>query len=71
MAFSVSSSYTKLRSIIDATPNDPLPSPASILKATGTLISSLPKSGLGEEATEAHLLKDLPGGFNGPKTSSN
>jgi glutamate/tyrosine decarboxylase-like PLP-dependent enzyme len=71
MAFSVSSSYTKLRSIADATPNDPLPSSASIQKATEALISSLPTSGLGEEATEAHLLRDLPGGFNGPKTSSN
>lgn len=71
MAFSVSSSYTKLRSILDATPNAPLPSPASIQEATKTIVSSLPTHGLGEEATEAHLLRDLPRGFNGPKTSSN
>jgi glutamate/tyrosine decarboxylase-like PLP-dependent enzyme len=71
MAFSVSSSYAKLRSIVDATPNAPLPSPASIQEATKTIVASLPTSGLGEEATEAHLLRDLPRGFNGPKTSSN
>jgi len=71
MALSVSSSYTKLRSIIDATPNDALPAPASIRKATEALAASLPTAGLGEEATETHLLRDLPGGFNGPKTSSN
>jgi len=71
MAFSVSSSYTKLRSIVDATPNAPLPSPASIQEATKTIVTSLPTFGLGEEATGAHLLRDLPRGFNGPKTSSN
>jgi hypothetical protein len=71
MAFSVSSSYTKLRSIVDTTPNAPLPSPASIQSATKTIVSSLPTLGLGEEATETHLLHDLPPGFNGPKTSSN
>ncbi len=71
MAFSVSSSYAKLRSIVDATPNAPLPSPASIKEATNKILSSLPTTGLGEEATEAHLLRDLPHGFNGPKTSSN
>ncbi|KAN0108438.1 PLP-dependent transferase [Hyaloscypha variabilis] len=71
MAFSVASSYAKLRSIVDATPNAPLPSPASMQKATKALIASLPPTGLGEAATEAHLLNDLPGGFNGPKTSSN
>jgi glutamate/tyrosine decarboxylase-like PLP-dependent enzyme len=71
MVLSVSSSYTKLRSIIDATPNNALPAPASIRKATEALAASLPSTGLGEEATETHLLRDLPGGFNGPKTSSN
>ncbi|KAH8793601.1 pyridoxal phosphate-dependent transferase [Hyaloscypha sp. PMI_1271] len=71
MAFSVSSSYAKLRSIVEATPNDPLPSLASIQKATKSLVASLPSTGLGEAATEAHLLSDLPGGFNGTKTSSN
>jgi glutamate/tyrosine decarboxylase-like PLP-dependent enzyme len=71
MSFSIASSYTKLRSIIDAAPNDALPTSASVQKATGTLAASLPSKGLGEEATAAHLLRDLPGGFNGPKTSSN
>jgi hypothetical protein len=71
MAFSISSSYTRLRSIVDSTPNDTLPSLASIQKATETLAASLPSKGLGEEATEVHLLRDLTGGFNGPKTSSN
>jgi glutamate/tyrosine decarboxylase-like PLP-dependent enzyme len=71
MALLVSSSYTKLRSIVDAAPNDALPHPASIQKATEALATSLPSTGLGEEATETHLLRDLPGGFNGPKTSSN
>lgn len=71
MAFSVSSSYTKLRSIVDATPNDALPSSASLHTATNSLVASLPSTGLGEEATEGHLFRDLPGGFNGPKTSSN
>jgi glutamate/tyrosine decarboxylase-like PLP-dependent enzyme len=71
MAFSVASSYAKLRSIVDATPNDPLPSSASLQKATQSLIASLPSTGLGDAATEAHLLHDLPGGFNGTKTSSN
>ncbi|KAE9378091.1 PLP-dependent transferase [Stipitochalara longipes BDJ] len=71
MGFSVSSSYAKLRSIVDATPNAPLPSSTAIKKATEALVSSLPPTGLGEVATEAHLLEDLPAGFNGPKTSSN
>jgi glutamate/tyrosine decarboxylase-like PLP-dependent enzyme len=71
MAFSISSSYTKLRSIVDAASNDALPTPASTQKAIETLAASLPPKGLGEEATKAHLLEDLPGGFNGPKTSSN
>jgi glutamate/tyrosine decarboxylase-like PLP-dependent enzyme len=31
----------------------------------------LPTKGLGEEATEAHLLSDLTPAFNGPKTSAN
>ena len=71
MAFSVSSSYAKLRSIIDATSNAPLPSSTAIQKATEALVTTLPPTGLGEAATEAHLLNDLPSGFNGPNTSSN
>ncbi|KUJ11877.1 PLP-dependent transferase [Mollisia scopiformis] len=71
MSFSVSSSYEKLRTIVDATSNDALPSPAALLKATNSLPASLPAKGLGEAATEAHLLSDIIPGFNGPKTSSN
>jgi glutamate/tyrosine decarboxylase-like PLP-dependent enzyme len=71
MAFSVLSSYSKLRAVIDGTPNDALPSISAIGKAEASLPSSLPTSGLGEEATEAHLLSDIAPGFNGPKTSAN
>ncbi|KAE8448061.1 hypothetical protein EG329_009826 [Mollisiaceae sp. DMI_Dod_QoI] len=71
MAFSVSSSYKKLQSILDATSNDALPSAAALLKSTDRLATSLPAKGLGEAATEAHLLSDISPGFNGPKTSSN
>ncbi|KAK0107244.1 hypothetical protein ONS95_003945 [Cadophora gregata] len=71
MSFSVSSSYNKIRAIIDSTPNDTLPSLSNLKKAEDSLPSSLPGTGLGEELTEAHLLTDLTPGFNGPKTSSN
>jgi len=71
MAFSVSSSYAKIRSILDETPNDALPPPSSITRGVESLPAHLPSNGLGEEATEAHLLSDICPGFNGPKTSSN
>ncbi|TAQ83149.1 hypothetical protein B7494_g8527 [Chlorociboria aeruginascens] len=71
MAFSVSSSYSKLRCIVEAASNDALPAPSSILRAIDSLTNSLPFTGLGEEATEAHLLSDITPGFNGPKTSPN
>lgn len=71
MLFSVSSSYEKIRKILDHTPNDALPSPEALLKATKSLPTSLPSKGLGEAATEAHLLSDIVPGFNGNKTSSN
>ena len=71
MAFSVSSSYAKIRAIVNLASNDALPPPASIIKGTESLASSLPVRGLGEEATEAHLLYDIIPGFNGPKTSAN
>ena len=71
MSFSISSSYNRLRTIVDSTPNDALPSLSNLKKAEDSLPSSLPVSGLGEAATEAHLLTDLTPGFNGPKTSSN
>jgi glutamate/tyrosine decarboxylase-like PLP-dependent enzyme len=71
MAFSVSSSYFKLRSLVESSSNDALPAPSSILKAESTLPTSLPPNGLGEEATEEHLLADIVPGFNGPKTSAN
>jgi glutamate/tyrosine decarboxylase-like PLP-dependent enzyme len=70
MAFSVIASYTKLRSIVESSSNDALPAPSSILKAESTLPTSLPSTGLGEEATEEHLLSDVTLGFNGPKTSA-
>ncbi|KAH7407614.1 pyridoxal phosphate-dependent transferase [Cadophora sp. MPI-SDFR-AT-0126] len=71
MSFSVSSSYSKLRAIVDSTPNDALPSLSNLRKAEDSLPLSLPVTGLGEAATETHLLTDLTPGFNGPKTSSN
>lgn len=71
MAFSVASSYTKIRSIVESASNDALPAASSIRKATASLPATLPVTGLGEEATEEHLLSDITPGFNGPKTSSN
>jgi len=71
MAFSISSSYTKLRSIVDSTSNDALPAPSSINEAVATLPACLSATGLGEAATESHLLNDLIPGFNGSKTSAN
>lgn len=71
MAFSISDSYTRLRTVVDSTPNDALPAPASIQKAVASLPRSIPLEGLGEAKTEAHLLSDITPGFNGPKTSSN
>lgn len=71
MAFSVASSYTKIRSIVESSSDDALPAPSSIAKATASLPNSLPVTGLGEEATEAHLLSEIIPGFNGPKTASN
>lgn len=71
MAFSVASSYSKLRSVIDSASNDVLPAPNTIQKATQTLTTNLPVIGLGEDATATHLLSDITPGFNGPKISSN
>ena len=71
MAFSIASSYTKIRSIVESASNDALPAPASIKKATSSLSATLPVTGLGEEATEEHLLSEITLGFNGPKTSPN
>ncbi|KAL2073304.1 hypothetical protein VTL71DRAFT_10628 [Oculimacula yallundae] len=71
MSFSVSSAYAKLRLIVDSTTNDTLPSLSNLGYAANSLPSSLPTTGLGEAATETHLLQDLTPGFNGPKTSSN
>jgi glutamate/tyrosine decarboxylase-like PLP-dependent enzyme len=64
-------SYARIQSVLDATPNDALPSHAALHKAASALPASLPQAGLGEEATEAHLLADLVPAFNGPKTSAN
>lgn len=71
MSFSISSSYATLRSIIDATSDETLPSLAAVAAAEASLSTCLPGDGLGEAATEAHLLHDLTPGFNGPKTSAN
>lgn len=71
MTFSVSSSYSKLRALVDSTPNDALPNPSTIETALTTLHASLPTTGLGDEATLAHLLTDISPGFNGPKLSAN
>ncbi|CZT00757.1 related to L-2,4-diaminobutyrate decarboxylase [Rhynchosporium agropyri] len=71
MSFSVSSSYAKLRLIVDSTTNDALPSVSNLENAAQSLPSALPAVGLGQAATTAHLLTDLTPGFNGPKTSSN
>jgi len=71
MAFSISSPYTKLRSIVESTSNDALPAHSSIDRAVDTLPTYIPDTGLGEAATESHLLNDLTPGFNGPKTSAN
>lgn len=67
----MATSYSRIQSLVDSAPNDALPSPTAILKAVSTLPVSLPTTGLGEEATETHLLTDLVPGFNGPKTSAN
>jgi glutamate/tyrosine decarboxylase-like PLP-dependent enzyme len=71
MTFSIASSYTKTRSILDETPNDALPPLSSITKGVESLPTHLPSTGLGEEVTEAHLLSSIVPGFNGPKTSAN
>ncbi|KAF7870315.1 hypothetical protein EAF04_004061 [Stromatinia cepivora] len=71
MAFSVASSYKKLRILLDSTTNDALPASNAITKATESLTTNLPAIGLREEATAAHILSDITPGFNGPKTSSN
>ncbi|KAH6674242.1 pyridoxal phosphate-dependent transferase [Halenospora varia] len=71
MAFSVSSSYAKLRAVVDKTSNDALPPPSTILDASKKLKTSLPSEGLGDDATQQHLLSDICPAFNGPKTSAN
>jgi glutamate/tyrosine decarboxylase-like PLP-dependent enzyme len=71
MSFSLSSSYIKLRSIVESTSNETLPPQSTISKAVATLYASLPSTGLGDEETEDHLLADITPGFNGPKTSAN
>jgi glutamate/tyrosine decarboxylase-like PLP-dependent enzyme len=67
----MTTSYSRIKSLVDSTPNDALPSPSALLRAASTIPSSLPATGLGDAATEAHLLTDLVPGFNGPKTSAN
>jgi glutamate/tyrosine decarboxylase-like PLP-dependent enzyme len=67
----VSSSYGKIRVALEQASTDALPPPDTIVKATAKLPASLPSSGLGEEATQSHLILDVCPGFNGPKTSAN
>lgn len=71
MAFSVTSSYNRLRLLLGNVSNDTLPTASAIRKATQSLPKNLPVTGIGEEATAGHLLSDITPGFNGPKTSSN
>lgn len=68
---SVSSSYAKIRALVDNSTPDALPPPSSITAGVESLPANLTAHGLGEEATEAHLLSDICPGFNGPKTSPN
>ena len=56
---------------MDSASNDVLPAPEAVQNAVSKLPSSLPFIGLGEEATETHLLSDIAPGFNGPKTGAN
>jgi glutamate/tyrosine decarboxylase-like PLP-dependent enzyme len=67
----VASSYEKILTAVKQSSTDVLPPPDTINKATATLPTSLPASGLGEEATQSHLITDLCPAFNGQKTSSN
>lgn len=67
----MTSSVAKIQALVDLASNEALPSRAAIDNAERSLLSSLPATGLGEEAVEAHLLTDLVPGFNGPKTSAN
>jgi glutamate/tyrosine decarboxylase-like PLP-dependent enzyme len=71
MNFSVASSYSTIRSIVESKSNDALPTLSSLQEATASLPSSLPATGLGEQVTANHLLSDIVPGFNGTKTSSN
>ena len=71
MTFSVASAYIKLRSIVDSWSDDVLPAGPVIAKATASLLDTIPVTGLGEEATEAHLLNHITPGFNGSKIASN
>ena len=71
MAFSVSTPYSKLRLLVESSSNDALPAPSSILKAESTIPTSISSIGIGEGATEEHLLTDIVPGFNGPKISAN
>ena len=71
MSFSVSSSYLKLRSIVESSTGEALPPPSSVSRAVASLYTALPATGLGDEETRDHLLADVTPGFNGPKTSAN
>jgi hypothetical protein len=60
-----------VRSLVESASNHPLPALPSIQNAINKLPHSLPATGLGDAATQEHLLSDITPGLNGPKTSSN
>jgi hypothetical protein len=70
-SFSVAAAQTLIQKALDAAPTTASPDPALVAAATASLPSSLPESGLGDEATFTHLLRDLAPGFNGSKLSAN
>ncbi|KAH8586953.1 hypothetical protein B0O99DRAFT_643084, partial [Bisporella sp. PMI_857] len=57
--------------MVESTPSVTFPSHPDIQNAITALPQTLPKDGLGNAKTEAHLLSYLALGFNGPKTSAN
>lgn len=71
MTFSISSSYSKLRSLVDASDDSTLPSPDALIDSANALPLVLPDSGLGEQAISEHLLNVVVPGLNGQKTSPN
>ncbi|KAG9242848.1 pyridoxal phosphate-dependent transferase [Calycina marina] len=67
----LTSSYSKLRSVVDVAFNAPLPPQAAISDALKTLPASLPVTGLGDAVVGSHLLTDITRGLSGQKNSAN